>query len=517
MGVMPAGVHSRFIKAALLAWVSPWGAAQAQLPQSNAPATCSALTAPEAPKTLGGVVVRFATAPGATPFDALTGSAVAARLAEALATILESSVRSGATARDSTAQQVTNQDAMRILSAGDRWIITGDVTGGADMVTVNWRVFDAQAGRDVSAGRARDSLVWLPRLTGELLGAVGRQVGADSVALARAAASMQRRATTSRQAMDSYLSGMFALTTFGARSYKRAIEDFRSALRIDAAFAEAYLGLATAQMRIVEWGDSASARGRAPRLVAAGDAVNRALALDPTSERALSLLAQVHLARDEPIAAALAINALRQRRARPGEIAWLDAELQRVQGDSLAAKRIIADAGGRILGHVPALFLRAEFERRQGRSQLACLALNRILTIDPSWGPAYVMRAVVRAELGDRRGGWADAELAARLGRPEWGAAAAALIDVSMGDEIAVRRRVRETLRVEPEATLPWLDALLRAAVFHAVGDAQRARAALAAMPCSDYRRRTLAGDPLLRYLRVPAECRVSRRPASNG
>jgi hypothetical protein len=127
------------------------------------------------------------------------------------------------------------------------------------------------------------------------------------------------------------------------------------------------------------------------------------------------------------------------------------------------------------------------------------------------------MRALVRAELGDRRGGWADAELAARLGRPEWGAAAAALIDVSMGDEIAVRRRVRETLRVEPEATLPWLDALLRAAVFHAVGDAQRARAALAAMPCNDYRRRTLAGDPLLRYLRVPTECRVSRQPASTG
>ena len=79
------------------------------------------------------------------------------------------------------------------------------------------------------------------------------------------------------------------------------------------------------------------------------------------------------------------------------------------------------------------------------------------------------MRALVRANLGDRRGGWADAELAARLGRPEWGAAATALIDISMGDARTVRPR------------------------------------------------RMLAGDPLLRALRIPTECRVSRRPVSTG
>jgi hypothetical protein len=86
-----------------------------------------------------------------------------------------------------------------------------------------------------------------------------------------------------------------------------------------------------------------------------------------------------------------------------------------------------------------------------------------------------------------------------------------------MGDVLTVRQRVRETLRIEPEATLPWMDALLRGAVFHAVGDAERARTALAAMPCGDYRRPLLAGDPLLRYLRIPTECRLSRRPASTG
>ena len=32
-----------------------------------------------------------------------------------------------------------------------------------------------------------------------------------------------------------------------------------------------------------------------------------------------------------------------------------------------------------------------------------------------------------------------------------------------------------------------------------------------------DYRRELLAGDPLLRALRIPTECRVSRRPVSTG
>jgi tetratricopeptide (TPR) repeat protein len=517
MGVGLSRIRARVIRAAVMAWITPWHDALSQTPQSSAPASCVAPATQRTTNEQGGVVVRFATAPGAKPFDVLTGSALAARLADALSAILETSVRAGVTARDSLDPAVLHQESLRALSADDRWLITGDVSSTADVVTVTWRVVDARSGREVSTGRARDSLIWLPRLTGALLGAVGGQVGADRSALVRAAASMQHRATTSRQAIDPYLGGLFELTAFGARSYKVAIERFRTALTMDSTFVDAYLGLATAQLRIVEWGDSVSARGRDPRLASAKDAVNRALALDPNSVRALSLLAQVHLARDEPVVAGIAVAALRQRGARPGDIAWLEAEVHRAQGDSLAARRIITDAGARIWGHVPGLFLRAELERRQGRSQLACMTLSRILRIDPAWGPAYVMRALVRANLGDRRGGWADAELAARLGRPEWGAAATALIDISMGDARTVRPRARQLLNVEPDATLPWMDALLRAAVFHALGDAPRARAAIAAMPCRDDHRRMLAGDPLLRALRIPTECRVSRRPVSTG
>jgi tetratricopeptide (TPR) repeat protein len=460
------------------------------------------------------VVVRFVTPPGANAFDALTASALSTRLTESLASILEASVRTENPLRDSLAS-AAGPEQLRVSPADDRWIITGDVSSAGDIVTVNWRVIDSRSGRHIRAGRTADNLISLPRLAATLLSAVGSPVGAESRAVARTASAMQRHATMSRQAMQAYLTGLYRLGSFGASAYKAAIEDFQSALRLDPGFVDGYLGLATAHLRIVAWGDSASARGRVQRLASAGEAVNRALALDPWSEQALSLLAQVHIARDEPVAASMAVDALRRIGARPAEVAWLTAEIRQVQGNATAASQALFDAGSRNWGHVPALFLRAELDRRQGRSQSACLALNRILVLDAAWAPAYVMRALVRADLGDRRGGWADAELAGRLGRVEWGTAVSALIDISMGEARTVRYRARQGLGVAADATLPWMDALLRAAVFHALGDPERARFALAALPCRDYRRRTLDGDPLLRFLRIPSDCRVSRQPAS--
>jgi len=504
----------RSVLTVALAGIAPWSAATSQIPQSSAQAKCVAPPASNVANEQGGVVVRFATPPAAGEFDALTASALSARLSESLSSILEASVRAATLQRDSLSSS-SGAAQLRVSPPDERWLITGEVSNMGDVVTVNWRVLDTRSGRQVRAGRSRDNLIWMPRLATALLRAVGSSVGADRRALAGVAALEQHRATTSPPAMRAYLTGLYRLGSFGATAYKAAIGDFQSALRLDPSFVDAYLGLATAHLRIVEWGDSASARGRDPRLVAAGEAVNQALVREPWSERALSLLAQVHIARDEPVAASIAVDALRRSGARQAEVAWLTAEIRQVQGNTTAASQALADAGSRIWGHVPALFLRAEIDRRQGRPQLACLALNRVLTLDAAWAPAYVMRALVRADLGDRRGGWADAELAGRLGRAEWGTAVSALIDISMGEARTVRLRARQRLSVDPDATLPWMDALLRAAVFHALGDPERARFALETLPCRDYRRRTLDGDPLLRFLRIPGDCRVSRQPAS--
>jgi hypothetical protein len=85
-----------------------------------------------------------------------------------------------------------------------------------------------------------------------------------------------------------------------------------------------------------------------------------------------------------------------------------------------------------------------------------------------------------------------------------------------MGDVSRVKRLARRDLAVREESTLAWLDVLLRAAVFRGTNDTQRAQQALAAMPCDDYRRRYLAGDPLLAPLPLPRRCKVSRKPAAS-
>ncbi|MDQ8160274.1 MAG: hypothetical protein P3C09_09075 [Gemmatimonadota bacterium] len=503
--------------AMLLSVAAPRSGIVAQPLSANPAAVCAAPIVRDGAADANGVVVRFTAALGGTPLDALTAHALGARLSEELGALATTPVREAVAGADTSARPLGAEAIVRLLEAGERWVVSGDVQEVDDVVIVRWRVFDARVGREVGTGQLRDDLLWLPRLTGALLNAVGTRIAIAPVPLARTSARLRTRQTTSRPAMEGYLAALYDVASFDVRAQQRAIVALPKALALDSAFSGAWFALALAHTHAADWGDSATARGRAPRLGTAIQAANRALALDPADTRTLALLARIHLLRNEPNAAAQALAGLGRTAERDDDVTWLRAELARVRGDSSLAERIVRDAGIGIAEHVPTLFLRAEWERRRGRPRLACLALNRIIVLDETWAPAYVMRALVRSQLGDRRGGWADAEIVSRLGRPSWGEATAALIDVSMGDVAAVRRLARQKLRIDDTVTLPWLDALLRASVFDAIGDGERAQQVLAAMPCDDYRRRFLAGDPLLRFLRIPARCRVSRRPASTG
>lgn len=515
---MIAALHRAVAALAIaLALTAPTGGIAAQQLSANPAAVCAAPAILNGAAEANGVVVRFTAAIGGTPLDALTAHALGARLSEELSALAATSVRADRSGADTSARPLDVEAMMRLLEAGERWVVTGDVHEVNAVVVVNWRVFDARGGRKVGTGQLRDDLLWLPRLTGAVLGAVGARIGIAPALLARTTARLRTRSTSSRPAMEGYLVALYDVASFDVRAQHRAIVALPKSIARDPLFAGAWFALARAQTHAADWGDSATARGRSPRLATALQAANRALTLDPVDTRTLALLARIHLLRNEPEAAEQVLAGLGRAGERADDVTWLRAELARVRGDSGLAERIVRDAGISIAEHVPTLFLRAEWERRRGRPRLACLALNRIIEIDESWAPAYVMRALIRSQLGDRRGGWADAEIVSRLGRPTWGEATAALIDVSMGEVANVRRLARGKFQVDDSATLPWLDALLRAAVYLSIDDAERARQVLATVPCDDYRRRYLAGDPLLPFLRIPGRCKVSRRRASTG
>ena len=488
--------------------------AEAQQFAANPAAKCAITPVRDGGVPADGAIVRFTAGPGARPLDALTAHALGTRLSGELRSLASAPVRAASGIADTSVRALDAAAMARLLESGERWIISGDVRETDRTVQVRWRIVDARLGREVATGTVEDDLLWLPRLAGAVLEAVGEKIGVSRSLLAQARGRQRWRHTTSREAMELYLAALYDMESFDSRAQQNAIVSLSKALVLDPRFSAAWYALGVAQAHAAYWGETA--RGRDQRLASAVQAANRALAAQPTDAGTLALLAKVHLLRNEPAAAQQVLDGLLRLAPRADEVVWLRAELARERGDSTLAEEIINQAGSSIVEHVPTLFLRAEWERRRGRPQLACLALNRIVVLNEAWAPGYVMRALVRSKLGDRRGGWADAEIVSRLGRPAWGTATSALIDISMGDVSRVQRLARRELAVRDESTLAWLDVLLRAAVFKGTNDIDRAQQALAAMPCDDYRRRYLAGDPLLTPLPLPPRCKVSRKPAAS-
>jgi hypothetical protein len=95
----------------------------------------------------------------------------------------------------------------------------------------------------------------------------------------------------------------------------------------------------------------------------------------------------------------------------------------------------------------------------------------------------------VRSGLGERREAWGDAEVAARLGRADWGELTGALIDLGMRDTVRAKARVKPLMTDAALQQASWLDLLLRAAVEHGLQAPNQAMLAVRQMPCREPRR----------------------------
>ena len=95
------------------------------------------------------------------------------------------------------------------------------------------------------------------------------------------------RERESSEAKDLYDLGRFALRQQGTTGFRKAIELFERATRVDPDFAEAWSGLAVAYLGLV----GMTAVPSLPDVAAAKSAVLRALGIDPQSGEACSSLA----------------------------------------------------------------------------------------------------------------------------------------------------------------------------------------------------------------------------------
>lgn len=446
-------------------------------------------------------LVRFSSGVAADTNDAFLARALSRLTAERVRRAAQVAVESrgvGAGAVQTDASSAIAEG--RVL--GVRFVLVGTVERLNQRSVVTWRLVDARTGKEMSSGVVTQPLGQPDSLLTVATAALTRAFGRPSYA----AAPHERIVSRSLEAMYSYLRALSDLDAFDRPTVERTEDALLNAVRLDPGFLAAHHVLATHALRQLTWlaqRDAERERLYKQGLAAVGQVLMRA----PNDLQALTLLAALQVQGDAPELAQPIVAVLRKRAPDNPDAVAVEAQVLRMTGRSSEALQRLRARGGAADVSVEALLVLAELERHAGNIQLACRLLNRAVVLDPQHAPAYVWRAIVRSQLNERREAWADAEVAARLGRTDWGELAAALVDVSVGDSVRARNRAKPWTTPEYLAEGGWLDLVLAAYVSLALNRADEARNALVQVSCHEPRRGLLGGDPMLRYVRLPTAC----------
>ncbi|MBC7841489.1 MAG: hypothetical protein H7099_04225 [Gemmatimonadaceae bacterium] len=220
----------------------------------------------------------------------------------------------------------------------------------------------------------------------------------------------------------------------------------------------------------------------------------RAAKLAPRSVGSQTVVAMAHLVNGSlERAEAAAAEAIERDDGSP-EVARLTAALMRVRGDDARALDHLRTAARMAPRDGPLLVELAGLARVRNEKGLACYALNAAITADEDLAPAYAMRALVRAELGDTRPAWADAETATRLGHPEWGERVGAVLDARYRDMSFATQRLRP-LGGLGAAPANYLEALFIGQAAVAIAQSGFVPRLGSRWPCTELRRPALLRD----------------------
>lgn len=256
-------------------------------------------------------------------------------------------------------------------------------------------------------------------------------------------ASLAERPTRNPDAYDHFVKGKYYLAQRTPRAVARAIEEFRTAVRLDPAFSRALAGEAYAYALFLDWGWAFPGLS-AESLYARGlDAVRHALRLDSTVADGWMALGYLRKF-DDPRTYKGAKEAFRQAVA-------LDPRSAEAWHQYGSALRELGDDSGGIAASLQALAL------EPGRSitlhQLASVSMKRrqfdealrwldsALAVDPGFSFGYVYRSRVHRFLGQLPAAKADAETARRLAGDYRLPADAVLatVEAVLGDTVTAR------------------------------------------------------------------------------
>ena len=301
---------------------------------------------------------------------------------------------------------------------------------------------------------------------------------------------------------NAYILGLAEAISPAPDALRRARTALGKASSLAPSVADTWRWLARVELTLVE-----ANRGAGPnalhglQVTMLSNAVKSA-ELAPRSANALVTLANAYLASGNRRLAESTFGTVKSLHADGPEVGRLAASLSRIRDQDADAMTQLSDAVRMSPRDASLLVELASLARLRGASSLACHALNAAIAADEQLASAYALRALIRADLGERRAAWVDAEVATRLGHPEWGERAAAVLDVKFGNEEHATERLRTLggLRIAPTN---YLDALLLAQAAMAMAQRGAVNNLADTWPCSDLRRAALVRD--LRALGVRA------------
>ena len=335
-------------------------------------------------------------------------------------------------------------------------LLTAIVLRTRDSVTILWRL--RTVGDRVAQARSARVIVPVQELSR------GALVLAELAARATGAPSLGAPpdGLPSADAGNTYVVGLAEALNPSPSSLTRARNLLVRATTLAPDRAEVWRWRARVELLLIDLNTSSDATGLRGLRASALASAARAAQLAPRSNGALVALAEAYLGSGDREKAAAVLADLATRDANNPAMQRVSALLHRMRGNDVRALEQLRAAVGRDPRDASLLVDLASLARLRGDAVLACHSLNAAVVADAELASSYALRALVRAGLGELREAWADAEIATRLGHPEWGERAAAVLDVKYAERSNAVNRLR-SLGGTSATPSNYLDALLLA------------------------------------------------------
>lgn len=315
---------------------------------------------------------------------------------------------------------------------------------------------------------------------------------------------LSREFTRSPQAFAAFLRGEDAARERGMGYAARAVAFYDEAVRADSNFAEAHSELAMSLLAAVEEGAREAMANPDSIVALAVKESGRSTALRPKSARAWSARgAALSFSPASAKEARAAFERARGLAPLDPEVAYRHARALLRMGSKREAEEALTSALREAPGFASALFELGDLSLLARNTERACSWLNAAIAADPYRPMSYALRAIARRGEMENRLGWADAEIAVRLGARPHGEAAAALVDLRSGDSVRARGRALKLFReFDRRSMIGVSDARFVSLSLVAVGERARAISILERARPRDGALRLVLQDPAFSSLR---------------